>query len=36
MKWLRTIVLVDKGGVISTPHWEQMHESLRPRHTEHR
>lgn len=27
MKWLRTIVLVDKGGVISTPDWHDFHEA---------
>ncbi len=27
MKWLRTMVLFDKGGVISSPDWTNLHES---------
>ena len=27
MKWLRTMVLFDKGGVISSPDWKNLHES---------
>lgn len=27
MRWLRTMVLFDKGGVISSPYWTNLHES---------
>lgn len=27
MKWLRTLVLFDQGGVISSPDWESLHQS---------